>query len=73
MTFTSKGIHEVTMKFNADFWKTVVTKFNKFYSKQIDSSILLEALKSRKTVIRWECRIRILNCSNLKMFNMSAQ
>ena len=52
MTFTSKGIHEVTMKFNADFWKTVVTKFNKFYSKQIAPSILLEAFKSPKTVIR---------------------
>ena len=48
MTFTSKGMHEVTMKFFSDFWKTVVTKVNKFYSKQIVSSILLEAFKSPK-------------------------
>ena len=68
MTFTSKGIHEVTMKFNADFWKTVVTKFNKFYPKQIAPSILLEAFKSPKTVMRWECRIRIIDCLKLKMF-----
>ena len=61
MTFISKGIHEVTMKFNADFLKTVVKKVNRFYSKQIAPSILMEAFKSPKTVTRWECGIRILN------------
>ena len=48
VTYTSKGIHVVKVNFNADFWKTVVTKVNKFYCKQIVPSILLEAFKSLK-------------------------
>ena len=31
VTYTSKGIHVVTINFNADFWKTVVTKVNKVF------------------------------------------
>ena len=48
VTYTSKGIHVVKVNFNADFWKTVVTKVNKFYCKQIVPSSLLEAFKSLK-------------------------
>ena len=48
VTYTSKGIHVVKVNFNAVFWKTVVTKVNKFYCKQIVPSILLEAFKSLK-------------------------
>ena len=46
VTYTSKGIHVVTVNFNANFWETVVTKVYKFYYKQIIPSILLEAFKS---------------------------
>ena len=48
VTYTSTGVHVVKINFNADFWKTVVTKINKFYCKQIVPSILLEAFKSLK-------------------------
>ena len=48
VTYTSNGIHVVTINFNADFWKTVVTKVNNFFCKQMVTSILLEAFKSLK-------------------------
>ena len=46
VTYTSKGIHVVTIDFIAIFCENVVKKDYKVYCKQIVPSILLPALNS---------------------------